>query len=469
MRVALDDEIVTPTTTVLDYGCGHGGDVQRLRDRGVHATGWDPQFFASDARSAADIVNLGYVVNVIEDVEERAETLRSAWALTLRVLIVSARLTDEARAADASFRDGCMTRIGTFQKFYEQDELRVWIEQQLGEPAVPAAPGVFYVFRERALREVFVASRYRRRTLMPRIRYSERIYQEHRELFDAVAMFVAQRGRMPNESELAQASELREKIGSLPRAFSILRRVAGSDEWEAIERARTQDLIVYLALSRFSGRPKFSALPTEMRFDVRAFFTSYAAGCDLADALLHAAGDARALADAVKEVRVGKVTPAAVYCHISAVVELPSLLRIYEGCARAYIGSIEGANVVKLHRDAPQVSYLSYPRFDRDPHPALAASVVVPLQTFRIQFRDFSATANPPILHRKETFVGRDYPRRSTFERLTEQEQRMGLLDETATIGTRDGWNERLRSAGVQLRGHRIVRDVGGRSSNTPP
>jgi hypothetical protein len=32
------------------------------------------------------------------------------------------------------------------------------------------------------------------------------------------------------------------------------------------------------------------------------------------------------------------------------------------------------------------------------------------------------------------------------FERLTRQEERAGLLDETATIGTRLGWAERLRA-----------------------
>ena len=38
----------------------------------------------------ADVVNLGYVINVIEDPVERAETLRNAWALCRRVMVVSA-------------------------------------------------------------------------------------------------------------------------------------------------------------------------------------------------------------------------------------------------------------------------------------------------------------------------------------------------------------------------------------------
>jgi hypothetical protein len=39
-------------------------------------------------------------------------------------------------------------------------------------------------------------------------------------------------------------------------------------------------------------------------------------------------------------------------------------------------------------------------------------------------------------------------PHRPKFDRLTRQKERAGLLDETATIGTRDGWADRLRERG---------------------
>ena len=72
--------------------------------------------------------------------------------------------------------------------------------------------------------------------------------------------------------------------------------------------------------------------------------------------------------------------------------------------------------------------------------------------------RDFRDSANPPVLHRKETFVGPGYPGRGKFARLTEQEKRHGLLADPATIGTRDGWTNRLQDAGWALRGHLLVR-----------
>jgi hypothetical protein len=39
---------------------------------------------------------------------------------------------------------------------------------------------------------------------------------------------------------------------------------------------------------------------------------------------------------------------------------LPVILRVFEGCARAYFGRVDGANVVKMNRLEPRISYLTY-------------------------------------------------------------------------------------------------------------
>src|SRR6185369_12985497 len=116
--------------------------------------------------------------------------------------------------------------------------------------------------------------------------------------------------------------------------------------------------------------------------------------------------------------------PDALYVHSSAVALLPSVLRVYEGCARAYIGSVENANVIKLKVSKPQISYLYYPNFEKTAHPALAGSLVVPLDHFRIKYNEYADSANPFILHRKETLLAQGHPLRARFERLTEQEER---------------------------------------------
>ena len=79
-------------STLFDYGCGRGDDLRTLAALGIEARGWDPSHFPDSDKLRAGVVNLGYVVNVIEDRAERDDALRSAWVLAESVLVVSARL-----------------------------------------------------------------------------------------------------------------------------------------------------------------------------------------------------------------------------------------------------------------------------------------------------------------------------------------------------------------------------------------
>ena len=128
------------------------------------------------------------------------------------------------------------------------------------------------------------------------------------------------------------------------------------------------------------------------------------------------------------------------------------------GCARrAYLGTLDGANLIKLHRQSGKVSYLVYPDFETDPHPALLRSVKLSLRTREIDCFDYAASTNPPVLHRKETFLASDHPLHAKFARLTQQEEKHGLLDDSSDgIGTREGWSARLSESGLELRGHRL-------------
>src|SRR5208337_1350480 len=75
VAIALADGMISRATSVFDYGCGRGGDVQFLRSKKIQANGWDPHYYPDQSVAPADVVNLGYVLNVIEDVLERTHTL----------------------------------------------------------------------------------------------------------------------------------------------------------------------------------------------------------------------------------------------------------------------------------------------------------------------------------------------------------------------------------------------------------
>jgi DNA phosphorothioation-associated putative methyltransferase len=464
MKHALQDALIGPTVSVFDYGCGHGQDVAFLQGQGIACTGWDPVLRPDAPRSPADVVNLGYVINVIEDAGERAATLRQAWQLCHKLLVVAAQVQVGGRGQTrVEFGDGVLTGRGTFQKFYEQGELRAFLETELACEVVPAALGVFYVFKDEALRQQFLANRYRRRPAAPRKRLSELRFEEHREVLEPFMAAVADLGRLPEPGEYPAADGLVERFGSLKRAFALVRRVTGPEEWDLIRRRRTEDLLVYLALARFRRRPKLSALPRALQADMRAFFGTYSRACREADGLLFQAGDAAAVDEACKRSAVGKLLPDDLYVHKSALDHLEPLLRIYEGCGRAYLGEVEGANLIKIHRRTGKLSYLSYPAFESDPHPALVRCVRLSLRTRQLDCYDYSHSSNPPILHRKETFLHPDLPLHEKFARLTQQEERHGLLSETSRIGTRADWEARLRAAGFAFRGHRLVRRAGER------
>src|SRR5262249_10051935 len=149
---------------------------------------------------------LGYVVNVIENPSERADTLRRAFELSKQLLIVAARLEfDRGSSNDILFGDGCLTARNTFQKYFTQLELRQWVEETLGTSAVAASPGVFYVFRDDSLREQFLATRHRRPRAAPKIRKSDAAFEAHKTLLDPLMEFVVEHGRVPEPDELSTA------------------------------------------------------------------------------------------------------------------------------------------------------------------------------------------------------------------------------------------------------------------------
>ncbi len=366
-----------------------------------------------------------------------------------------------------AFGDGVLTGRGTFQKYFGQGEIEAYLEEALGAEAISAEPGIFYVFRGEPARQQFLANRFRRRPAAPRKRASEVRFEEHRAVLEPLMAALADLGRLPEADELPESAAVVAAFGSLKRAFALVRRVTGDEEWEAIRRRRTEDLLVYLALARFGKRPPLGQLPATLQRDMRAFFGAYARACRQADELLFRAGDPAAIDEACKRSPVGKLLPDDLYVHRSALDHLEPILRIYEGCGRAYLGEIEGATIIKLHRRTGKFSYLAYPDFEVDPHPALLRCVRLSLRTRQLDCYDYARSANPPVLHRKETFLHPEHPLREKFARLTLQEEHHGLLTDTATIGTRNGWNDRLRARGLALRGHRLVRQKGAAGAPT--
>ncbi|MBT3511053.1 MAG: DNA phosphorothioation-associated putative methyltransferase [Nitrospina sp.] len=458
IQVALASNIIADKSCFFDYGCGKGDDIRSLKSLGHDVSGWDPTHKPKAKLKNADVVNLGFVVNVIEDPNERIDAVKKAYNLTNKVLIVSSRLTFEIKNNNhRPYKDGFLTARKTFQKFYTQEELKSFIDTTLNVNSVPGAPGVFFVFKDESLKSEFEANRYRRRPVFHFKLNINEIFEENKPILRPIIDFLLERGRLPDSSEVKNSKKLKEKFGTIKRAFSLIERVLKKDDWAEVEAERSEDLLVYLGLSKFGGRPAISKLPKDIQLDIKAFFGNFKTACSKADDLLFSAGNQRLISEACQKAPCGKLIHDALYIHQTCLPKLSPILRIYEGCAKAYIGEVEEANIIKFHRYKPKVSYLSYPDFDKNPHPGLKGALVVPLKSFDVKFYDYSKSENPPILHRKEEFVSDDYPHKKKFKKLTEQEEKHGLFDNPRIIGRKDTWDSILEKKGLRLGGHKLV------------
>ncbi len=78
------------------------------------------------------------------------------------------------------------------------------------------------------------------------------------------------------------------------------------------------------------------------------------------------------------------------------------------------------------------------------------------LATGKARHTDYGGNMNPPILHRKETFLPAGHPLRAQFEALTRAEEAAGLYKSTETIGFKLNWEKILSSKGLEIHRHSL-------------
>jgi hypothetical protein len=161
---------------------------------------------------------------------------------------------------------------------------------------------------------------------------------------------------------------------------------------------------------------------------------------------------------AVKALPHGKQLPDAVYVHADGLTgPLEALVKDLR--EKHKLG--DQYNIVKFRKGERKVSFLSYPDFTENPHPALAEAIMVDLDSEEVSRRDYTKNANPPILHHKEAFIPADHPDAKRFKALSDEEKAQGLLGGKAGfIGFRKQWEELLKARGLSIKDHRLVGDT---------
>lgn len=451
-RTALEDGVLADGT-VLDYGCGHGGDVARLNAAGISTTGWDPILNPDPEPAPADAVLCTYVINTIEDPNERATTLQQVWRLTDRVLVVSARTPhDTRRLTGTDLADGLLTSRDTFQRPFPPAELLRFVADTLQTHALPAAPGVVYAFKDDHARMAYLTQRYANTPTSDHTAASP-------ELLANLVQWLHDYGRLPIPEEDPEVTRrVRRVFGSINRAQAAATTAADPVAIASARHRRQVNLLVLLAIEAFHGSRRLTDLPPSFQADCRSFYPSFRQACNRSDWLLWALSQPAQMARAMRASKVGKLTPTALYVHVRAEHQLPALLRVYAVCGELLVGRPPTSNLLKLHHDKSAVSFLHYPDFDTDAHPKLADSLHVDLRSQRAQWQDWSTDGNRPLLHRKEEFLHPSDPRWRLYHRLTKREVAAGLYQRPSTIGRELGWQRILQEAGYQVRGHRLAK-----------
>jgi 2-polyprenyl-3-methyl-5-hydroxy-6-metoxy-1,4-benzoquinol methylase len=126
-------------SSVLDFGCGWGQDVQFYRGLGLRAQGYDPApAFEADRipEGIYDLVTVVYVINVLPARTQREETLRAACRFVRpggALVVASRSLTAIDRQATRGdwpiFSDGYLSHVQrcTFQRGHTQAELSEYL------------------------------------------------------------------------------------------------------------------------------------------------------------------------------------------------------------------------------------------------------------------------------------------------------------------------------------------------------
>jgi len=202
--------------------------------------------------------------------DERLEALTRAWSLAGTLLVVSVMLANQNDPRGERFRDGVMTRRGTFQKYDTQGELKAFVGQVLDVEPIAVAPGIVYAFRDQDAEQRFLMDRWRSgrtrlrepttpvRERAPHARSDKReeTYQVHKGALEGLWSLRLELGRRPDKTKVTDALALTDAFGSVNKALRFIEARQEADSGgealdnllAAAEQTRQDDLRVYFAL-----------------------------------------------------------------------------------------------------------------------------------------------------------------------------------------------------------------------------
>ncbi|HHY0563901.1 TPA: DNA phosphorothioation-associated putative methyltransferase [Vibrio parahaemolyticus] len=458
--------------SIFDYGCGRGDDLRELEAHGLDALGWDPNFQPDNDKVSSDIVNIGFVLNVIEDQDERLEALLGAWELADKFLVVSVMLANESYITQFKpYKDGVITSRNTFQKYYAQSEIKAYIERSLQEDAITVAPGIFYVFKDKLEEQQYLQSKYKRHHKWQQLTSPEPVeakdkakllITQNQDLFNAFWNTCLELGRIPANDEFEQSDKIRELIGSHKKAFNLLREMFDTKEFEQAEKSRKEDLLLYFAVGLFEKRKPYTQQPASLKRDIKALFDDYKTAINLATELLFAIADTELINEqcvkAHTQLSASLLNEGhSLIFHRDYIDDLPLLLRVYIAAGLQMYGELdEEIDLIKIHTTSGKLTLTVYDDFEKSV-PFLVERIKIKMAEQDIDFFDYvDEERRPPLLnkHLLLTTADKNYEKQKSFDRRLSK-----LLDYKPSIEVvmnRLVFNNALISKGKYIIGYRF-------------
>jgi len=461
--------------SVFDYGCGRGDDLRGLQENGIQVLGWDPHYAPDNSKQLSNIVNLGFVINVIEDINERIEALQGAYSLAQELLVVSVMLANQTASKGKLLYDGILTSRGTFQKYYTHTELKIFVEQHLHEESIPVAPGVFFVFKDKDAEQRFLVDRCRSRSNLLRaasqVRSTSRLskaekdaarYAEHQTLLDSLWQQWLEIGREPDKNEIKNMPQVLEVFGSLPKILHFLRNQKDDVILETARKLRQDDLLVYFALSMFEKRKLYRHLEPSLQRDIKAFFTDYGTAQQAATELLFQIAQPE-LIDAACRNAASKglgwyIENQSLQLHTNLVEQLPTILRIYIGCGTALYGDITSADLIKIHTRSGKLTLMQFDDFFGKPIPKMMLRVKISFHKQEFYFFEYGNEFEPPYLYLKSRLINEEMESYSEQVAFDNQLETLNLFDFSNYGPNPEEFEKRLYQARWQVDGKRLIR-----------
>lgn len=459
--------------SIFDYGCGRGDDLRELEAHGLDALGWDPNFQPDNEKIQSDVVNLGFVLNVIEDQDERLEALLCAWELADKVLVVSVMLANNNYVAQFTpYKDGVITSRNTFQKYYAQSEIKAYIERSLHEDAIAVAPGVFYIFKDKLQEQNYLQSKYKRTHTWQQLTSpapveakdkAKLVITQHSGLFDRFWNQCLTLGRIPANDEFEESEQVRQLIGSHKKTFMLLQEMFDTTEFVKAEQERKEDLLLYFAMGLFEKRKPYAHQPESLKRDIKALFEDYKSALGLATELLFAIADNTLIEEQCE--RAQKQLPACIHnaghsliLHKTYLEQLPLLLRVYVGAALQMYGDLDvSIDLIKVHTTSGKLTLMSYDDFEKSV-PMLVERIKVKMADQEIDFFDYVDNGRRPPLLNKHLLLAtehEDFAKQQSFDKRLAK--LLGVGSDKEVIMHRDVYQNLLDNHRKQVRGFRLV------------